>query len=296
MDEEGLRYDPVYSTICSLKTPTGIGVNAYMFVSDREDFNGLFTVITPQQEKTTVGDGVWISSAFASEYGTKPEDEYQVSTVSGKTFPVHFDNAFLFYLMRGQILMTSDTYEARFGETAVKNSVLVQTNRGDLAGLQEKLSSIEGYLCINDYYSSNIEAFNSLSGILTGVSYMYLVLAAVMAMLVTLNLQIMCAEEKKRQLLTLRINGFSLRKVYRYFYCDTIALSVFGELAGIVLGTLCAFLTLNATSSNMTSFVKRFSWSSALMGILVCSALTVLTCLVAIRRIRKYKMTNINQP
>lgn len=296
LEKKGLRYDPVYSSVCNLQAANGIGAYSYIFASDSDDFNGLFIPITPEGEKTSMKGGVLISAPFAKANNVTPEDEYKIVTADGQAHTVKFDGSYKYYLMRSQLIMTLDTYEEQFGARPSENAVLVEKGGVGISELEGMLEPIEGFTAVNDYYSSSELSFKSFASVLDIMAYSYLALSVVMAMLVTLNLQMMCVQEKKRQLLTLRINGFSVKKTNRYFYSDTIAVSVVGELVGIAFGTVCAFLTLNTAASSSADFVRMFSWNAAILGIVICSVLTALTCRIAIRRIKGFKMTQINEP
>ena len=54
-----------------------------------------------------------------------------------------------------------------------------------------------------------------------GVFEYYLLLSALMAIVVLLNLDIMFVDEKKRELIVLMINGFSVKDAKAYIYRDS---------------------------------------------------------------------------
>jgi hypothetical protein len=58
-----------------------------------------------------------------------------------------------------------------------------------------------------------------------GVFEYYLLLSALMAIVVLLNLDIMFVDEKKRELIVLMINGFSVKDAKAYIYRDSLARS-----------------------------------------------------------------------
>ena len=55
-----------------------------------------------------------------------------------------------------------------------------------------------------------------------GVFEYYLLLSALMAIVVLLNLDIMFVDEKKRELIVLMINGFSVKDAKAYIYRDSL--------------------------------------------------------------------------
>ncbi len=56
-----------------------------------------------------------------------------------------------------------------------------------------------------------------------GVFEYYLLLSALMAIVVLLSLDIMFVDEKKRELIVLMINGFSVKDAKAYIYRDSLA-------------------------------------------------------------------------
>ena len=98
----------------------------------------------------------------------------------------------------------------------------------------------------------NFETFSSVS---STVVLIYLALAALMAIVVLLNLNVMFIEEKKRELIVLMINGFSVKDAKHYISYDNIVLTAIGIIVGMLLGCIMGSITV-ATGGDYEFFLK----------------------------------------
>ena len=144
-------------------------------------------------------------------------------------------------------------------------------------------------------YKLNSFAFDELASLLTVVVIIYLVLAILMALVVLLNLDSMFVDEKKRELIVLRINGFSVSSAKAYIYNDSIVLSVVGILLGILFGWLIGDLTVGALEPMNGFFFKGFNVVAAIIGVLGAGVLAAIMLIIALRRIPKLDLTDINR-
>ena len=97
------------------------------------------------------------------------------------------------------------------------------------------LSAEEGLLIRNQYRECKemIGSIRTIGGATMGV---YLGLSFVLAILLLLNLFTMLVSEKKKELITLMINGFTVKQAEEYISFDTAFLTFIGIVLGTALG------------------------------------------------------------
>ena len=122
-----------------------------------------------------------------------------------------------------------------------------------------------------------------------------LALAVLMAMVVLLNLNVMFIEEKKRELIVLMINGFSVKDAKRYIYNDSIVLTAIGIVCGLILGCIMGSITVGSVEPSTATFVKDVDWVAVAAGIAGSAILAFVMSAIAMRRIPKFKLTDINK-
>ena len=113
--------------------------------------------------------------------------------------------------------------------------------------------------------------------------------------MVLLNLNVMFIEEKKRDLIVLMINGFSVKDAKRYIYNDTIVLTIVGTILGVLLGCTMGSVTVGSIEPSTATFVKSPDLMAVLIGVLGSIVLSTVMSIIALRRIPKFELTDINK-
>ena len=129
----------------------------------------------------------------------------------------------------------------------------------------------------------------------SAVVLIYLVLAVLMAIVVLLNLNVMFIEEKKRELIVLMINGYSTKDARHYISYDSIVLTILGIIVGLILGCIMGSITVASIEPSTGVFVKDADLWAILIGIAGSAVLAIIMGKIALRRIKKFKLTDINR-
>jgi len=122
-----------------------------------------------------------------------------------------------------------------------------------------------------------------------------LVLSVVMAFLVILNLLAMMVAEKKKQVIVLRINGYSLKKARKYLSADTVLLTVISILLAVPLGTYTGILTIRSIESSSVYLLKSLNIPACIAGALVTVILVCIASGITMKTVNTFKLTDINQ-
>ena len=160
--------------------------------------------------------------------------------------------------------------------------------------MNTKLQSIDGFLKTEDYKEASIKSLNDTSGSFILLSFLFLVMSLLMAILVILNLLITFVQTKKKELIVLQINGYSLNQSKRYIYTDTIALTIIGTIFGLIVGTLLGFVCIRAICSGGIIFPTKISWLAIGISVLITFAMVLVMSLFALSKIKKFKLVDLN--
>jgi len=239
-------------------------------------------------------DGAWVSQAYAEHFGAKPGDVITLNGTDGTSHEVKILGFYGFWLTYHEMVMGRDSYEREFGE-AVPNVVLADTGGVAVEDLEGDLTKVDGFYSITDdkaYQHLNFETFSAVSSAVVAI---YLALAALMAIVVLLNLNVMFIEEKKRDLIVLMINGFSVKDAKHYISYDNIVLTILGIIAGVLLGCIMGSITVMAIEPSTAVFVKSVDGWAVLIGILGAAILSIIMGWISLRRIPKFDLTDINK-
>jgi len=239
-------------------------------------------------------DGAWVSQAYAEHFGAKPGDVITLNGTDGTSHEVKILGFYGFWLTYHEMVMGRDSYEREFGE-AVPNVVFADTGGVAVEDLEGDLTKVDGFYSITDdkaYQHLNFETFSAVSSAVVAI---YLALAALMAIVVLLNLNVMFIEEKKRDLIVLMINGFSVKDAKHYISYDNIVLTILGIIAGVLLGCIMGSITVMAIEPSTAVFVKSVDGWAVLIGILGAAILSIIMGWISLRRIPKFDLTDINK-
>ena len=137
--------------------------------------------------------------------------------------------------------------------------------------------------------------FDTFSSVSQAVVMIYLALSILMAIVVLLNLNVMFIDEKKRELIVLMINGFTVKQAKRYIYQDTIVLTIIGIIIGLVVGALMGSVTVACVEPISASFLKGIDPIAIIAAIAASAILSFIMSTIALRRIPRFNLTDINR-
>ena len=240
-------------------------------------------------------EGAWVSAAYAHHQGAKVGDKISVDAGDGVMHEIEIVGFYEYWLTRHELIMGRDFYEREFDTGFEPNALLVDASDTSVESLEESLADVDGFDSIIDdkaYEGANFTMFASVS---RTVVLIYLSLSILMAIVVLLNLNVMFIGEKKRELIVLMINGFSTHDAKRYIYNDTIVLTVLGIVAGIVLGCVMGAATVGAIEPSTALFVKDIDPIAVAAGIGGSAVLAFIMSAIALRRIPRFELTDINK-
>lgn len=293
--ETGAEYSPVLYSTVRLSSPTGKDAVSTLAVSDC-DYDGLMKIISLDGKENTLPDsGAWVTCAFAQYYGIDENGGTVTFTdASGNPYTVPCAGVYEFYMLVPRLAMSAKAYEEMIGEKPVPNAFLVSANGMDKTGLEDLFEGIPGFLSVYDYYTVMHAPFEPISLIASAIAALYLVLSVLMALFILLDLFVMFVEEKKRELITLMINGYKLRFAKKYIYCDTIFLTIMGAVLGVIAGILLTNWNLDSVTTDLSYYLHQISFLACVCAAGLSSLLTAVMCLIAMKRISVFQLSDLH--
>jgi len=291
LNKRKINHALVYTTNIKLIAPDEKSTVSGMMVP-QTDFGDLISIYSMNGEKTELTDGVWLNCAFSEFYDIDVNDNFSFIDASSVERFVSCGGVYEYYMQCPRIILNTETYRGIFGEEAVMNAFLVSGKDVDAVTLEKLFSDTDGYICTFDYYSRMKGTFATFLAITYAVSSLYLILSFLMAVFILLDLLVMFTEEKKQELVTMMINGYSVKYAKRYIYSDTIGLTVIGILLGIIIGTILGKWNLYSMTSELSYYIQDVDPFAWLAGGLISSVSTFVICIFALRRIDTFSLTN----
>lgn len=296
-DECGLDIASVFFNDVYMRNPDGTAIICNLYVPENvQSFKKLVNLSAVGNNTANPYSGVWLTESYQNYYKLKPTDSVNIVTNLGKNIEVVPNGYAHHYLMNVSCYMDVETYKATFGESEyVTNSFLLNSNGKDMSVINEKLMKIDGFSSVFNYKSNAYSVFNVINRLSSTLVIVYIVLAVALSVLVLLNLLSLFVSEKKKELIVMMINGYSIKDAKKYIYSDTIFLSAVGIILGVVFGELLGNFSASVFQNSNIIFHLMVDWKSALIGIGLSVVLILIMSIISLRKISKFKLSDISK-
>lgn len=295
LEDAGMDVAEVLQRSLTLRQPDGsLSVATITVPMDNKSFEKVMNVI-PVGDYDEDSDGVWVSEGYHEHLKANVGDVVTLVDATGNTCELPIAGFFEWHMLSHQIIVPKQLYEQSFGITAKTNKLLVNTKGSGAKTVAETLKGMNGYGGTNDDKAGNQGAFTEFSKVARIVVLVYLALAAVMAACVLLNLDFMFVNEKKREITVLMINGYSLKEAKGYIWHDSVVLTALGIVLGLILGGVVGSLTVRSIEQANMSFLHGASPMASVVAVIGTVVFAAAALMVALRRIDRFDLTDINR-
>ena len=194
----------------------------------------LFTDPVTGDPVTIADDGVCLPAKLEEQGKFKEAGLLTIYDHSMDPYDIPVSDDFACYI--GRYLVMSDVgYQKAFGEAPVYNEYQIRLDTEAAESIRAELEAIPGVQSFihSDERRSN---FDSMIGIARAIVILLTVMAFVMAYFILLNLVNMYVNQKKRELVVMRVNGFTVRETKTYVSREMRVTTILGILLGIAAG------------------------------------------------------------
>jgi len=231
-------------------------------------------------------DGALISIRCAETFGLKKGSELEVLGSDGNIRKLKVAGIIEHYLAYNLFVTSDSYYETVFGDAAEESVFLL---KGNIDGLYAAVKDMDGFLSIRD--NSEFVGMGDVMNIIVIICFIF---AALMAVLVMLNQNVMYIEQKAKELSVMRINGFTQKETKAFVSRDTFVLTALGIMAGWVIGMILGYQVLLILEVGVTHYIRTPSWKACLIAAAICGSFAYAMNRIAVRRIAKLNLTNVN--
>lgn len=292
LSESGLVDD---SLACRVETVTAQSesytLDCYLQTTPSQEELSRFVELRHRTDDVPVtlpDDGAVITEKTASLLGVEVGDTITLDGESRVTITVaditeHYVQHYIY---------VSDTYyETLFGEAPTANTVLVDfpVEESGAGELESQLVSLDGVSSLT-LLSDTADTFSSSMESVDYAVILIIFCAAALAFVVLMNLTNINITERLRELATLKVLGFYNREVSAYIYRENAILTVFGVLAGMVLGKFLHQWLILTVEVDMVMFDRVLDLSSYLWAAVLTVVFSLAVNLTARRKLRDLDM------
>lgn len=214
----------------------GRSLGSYLIVPENEEmfyqYFNLKSILTGTGAALD-DDGVIISRKISEVYKVGKGDTIQVKNADNNTYTLSVSDVTENYL-QNYIYMSKNLYSRVFGKSVSYNMVVSDDN-GDENALAEHL--IDSGLIVNVNFKNDIlrQTIEGNKG-LNNVVILIVCVASILAVIVLYNLTSINISERKREIATLKVLGFTDGETNEYIYREALILTLISIAAGLILG------------------------------------------------------------
>ena len=284
------EYMPIYQASFTFEAKN-LSHDVYLIVlSNPEEIDKFITFNSKVNEEFNFpSDGVIISEKMASLLDVKIGDFIKIRNSNNELVVLPVSEIVENYTMH-YVYMNEETYEKYF-ETDLEYN-MIMANLDDEANHDELANSWmdTGLISTINFTEDNIEVFDNMVGGLNLIVLLIIGASCALAFIVLYNLTTINIAERIREISTLKVLGFYDKEVSSYVYRETLFLTIFGIILGLVAGIFLHMYVINVAETDNILFLHNILWPSYIYSFLIIIFFTIIVQIITNRRLKKIDM------
>ncbi|SCW26896.1 FtsX-like permease family protein [Ruminococcaceae bacterium YRB3002] len=290
-DEAGTSYTALYDN--NIIINAGRTDIAELMCGNLSEINRFFHLNDWKTGEPLTGadDGILIPRRMAEVYELDIGSEMLITVNVTEVRKVRVAGVFENYI--GSAVAMSDTYyQSLFGAKAEPDTYFVSLNGTDENELFARFADTWE---VKSWSAADADRsiFDKSTEVINSVVVLFIVMAAIMAGVVLLNLTMIYVIQKTREMTVMRINGFTTKQVISYAARESIATTLIGIILGIAVGSVMAYRIVRAVENTYGQFDRNVSLTSWLIAAIITILFAVIVNIIALRRVKKLNLTDI---
>lgn len=268
-------------------TSNGYSVNV---LTVQDELNGILNLNDVKtKEKLELEDNkVIISDKLADLTNTKVNDKITFEDANGISYELTVSGICENYVGH-YVFMNKDTYENNIGNYSTNVVFVKATDDKYEEEISRKLLDSEDVMTVIST-ESTIRMVDDMLGSLDSVVVLLIVLSACLSFVVLYNLSYINISERKREIATLKVLGFTNKEVDNYINKETIILTIIGIAFGLVFGVLLTNIIINTVEIEMVRFIRHINVLSFIGAALITIIFTLIVNLITHYSLKKIDM------
>ena len=289
LEKENIEYIRVQDKLKLYRMENGNWQGAHMVVvSDPGKIKDFMVLEDPGTRKVLEipKDGMLVSLKCAQNHNLKDGSILEIMGNDGYVRTITFQGVIEHYLGYNLFVVSDSYYKEVMGEEADQCVFLL---KGNVDGLYDKVKHMEGFLSIRD----NSE-YQGMGNSLVMVVMICFVFAAIMAVLVMLNQNVMHISRKAKELSVMRINGFTIKETENFVSRDNVMLTALGIILGWIVGAGFGYVVTLVLEVASTHYIRTPSIRACLISGMIGAVFAYIMNRIALRRIKRLNLTDVN--
>ena len=273
---------------------TALQEYTYLFVIDQDSIPSYYHVRDQKtgEEMTLPEDGVLIQNRMQETQDLQVGDRLVLCDQKLREHSTTIAGVYINYYGRTTIISRT-AYEKLFGEAAKNNLYLIHLNGADKEALLQKLREVVPELVTDSGEKLN-QDFAGLKGSYDTIVLLLTAMAIMMSIFILTNLTNIFISRRRKELIVMRVNGFSQRQCIGYLVRETLTTSILGFVLAIIMGSAIGLFMvrlLEEPTSMLDRSIQPMAW---VIAVLMEGVFAFCIDAWVFRKVKDLKVTEIN--
>ncbi len=288
-------YDYVSTTKIGgvIQTEDGQTLTESFVVDDKESFKRFFAFRDMEGKEVPFKDeGIMASFEMEEKNGLTTGRDVVFFTNNLKMVQGKISGHFMLHAGK-MVFLSADSYREALGTEPDHNAFLIKTG-GNVAQIRDELSRLKG---VSDISKSDdlLEEKAGIMKLYTAIVFIVIGFSILLSFMILLNLSNILVSHRMRELLTMRVNGFSNGQVIGYLVREIMVTTVISLILGLIIGIPVTNITISTLEGNGFMFLRKLyvhAWALSL----ACNILfSFIINSLSFRRVNKIPLTDITK-
>ena len=181
------------------------------------------------------------------------------------------------------VYMNTNYYNLVFGDISYNTIIANIGNKGDTLMSSDYFSNIQ-------YTEDNMSMLQDIFDSMNNIVFLIIGFSSVLAITVLYNLTTINISERVREIATLKVLGFNDKEISMYVYRETIILTIFGIIIGLILGIGLNAFVLTVAETDEIIFAKEIHYLSYILAIIIMIIFTIVVQIITNYILKKINM------
>ena len=191
------------------------------------------------------------------------------------------------------VVMKRTVYDKTFGSGLPDNSYLVLLGSTSDADFRDALLSVSEDLTF-ERSDAFYEDYKSVAVTYNAIMIIITLGAVLISFVILINLANIYIARKKKELVILRMNGFSLFMCKAYVACDAMLVTTIGLVLGVIIGIPVANMSVHIMEREYLQFVRDVQPAAWIVAVAIEAFFALVIYGFAMRKIRYYEIGDLS--
>ncbi len=277
-----------------VQTDEGQCLTEIMVVEDEEEFSRYYGMNDMKGGRVYLPeDGMIATFEMKEKNNLFDGREVMLITTNLKMANAKVEGHYLLHVGK-MLIMSDEYYRTLFGNEPEYNTFLIKTGGDNVKEIEDGLRTYQGVSSL----SKSDDLLTEKAGVMrlyTVVVYIVIIFAIMLSFMILLNLSNILVSHRMRELLTMRVNGFSGSQVIGYLVREILVTTMLGLIFGLIIGIPVTSLLIRTMEGNSFMNLRRVFPAAWMLSVFSNLIFACVINSVAFRKIGKVPLTDITK-